>query len=242
MTQSIIPQNRLKRLLQQNQPAVGTMLVEIRQPSIMQVLSNAGFDFVIIDGEHGPFSIETIADLSRAAKQANVTPIVRVPEITYTAITQSLDAGAQGIMIPRVTEPKHVESALQYMKYPPLGKRGSVLARGHTEFKVGDLRNALKTLNDESMLIVQIETKEAAENLDAILSIEGVDAALVGPTDLTVAFNKHGNFGDPQIKSTIENVVTSCRKHGVIPAIHMNELDDALAWAANGMRMFSFNC
>ena len=217
------------------------MLVEIRQPSIMQVLSNAGFDFVIIDGEHGPFSIETIADLTRAARQVNVTPIVRVPEITYTAITQSLDAGAQGIMIPRVTEPKHVESALQYMKYPPIGKRGSVLARGHTEFKVGDLRNALKTLNDESMLIVQIETKEAAENLDAILSIEGVDAALVGPTDLTVAFDKHGNFADPHIKATIENVVTSCRQHGVIPAIHMNELDQALTWAANGMRMVSFN-
>lgn len=80
MTPSIVPQNRLKHLLREGRSAIGTMLVEIRQASVMQVLSNAGLDFVIIDNEHGAFTIETISSLCRAARQVGVTPIVRVPE------------------------------------------------------------------------------------------------------------------------------------------------------------------
>lgn len=241
MTASIVPQNRLKKLLSENQSVVGTMLVEMRQPSIMQVLANAGFDFVIIDGEHGPFSIETIADLCRAARLCELTPIVRVPEITYSAITQPLDAGAQGIMIPRVTGPEDIERALEFMKYPPDGRRGSVLARGHTQFKSADLRSTLESLNQESMLVVQIETKQAVEHLDALLSIRGIDVALVGPTDLSVALGQHGEFRHPEVQSVIDRVVELCRSRGIVPAIHMNELDQALLWARRGMRMVSFN-
>jgi 2-keto-3-deoxy-L-rhamnonate aldolase RhmA len=241
MPDTFIPANRLKSTLRNGGSALGTMLVEVRQPSIMQILSNAGFDFVLIDGEHGPFSIETVADLSRAARQAGLTPIVRVAEVTYAAVTQPLDAGAQGVMIPRITDPEQVRSALEFMKYPPVGKRGSVLARGHTEFKAGALKEALSSMNDETMLIVQIETKQAVDRLDEILSIQGVDAALVGPTDLTVSYNKHGRTDDAEILAIIMRVIETCRKHSIIPAIHMNDLDGALLWAQKGMRMVSFN-
>jgi 2-keto-3-deoxy-L-rhamnonate aldolase RhmA len=241
MTPSIVPQNRLKKILNEGQPAFGTMLVELRQPSVMQLLANTGFDFVIIDCEHGPFSIETIAELSRSARQFNVTPIVRVPEITYAALTQPLDAGAQGIMIPRVTSEEQVTQALQYMKYPPLGRRGSVLSRGHTQFKSGNVQETLQALNEESMLIVQIETTGAMQRLDAILSVEGIDVALVGPTDLSVAFGRHGDFQHSEIQSAIETVVERCQKVGIIPAIHMNDLEQALFWAQRGMQMLSYN-
>ena len=132
MVPSIIPQNRLKQLLRQGKSAIGTMLVEVRQGSVMQVLSNAGLDFVIIDNEHGAFNIETISNLSRAARQVGVTPVVRVPEWSYAHVVQPLDAGAQAIMAPRITEPGQVKEILQMMKYPPVGRRGSVVARGHT--------------------------------------------------------------------------------------------------------------
>ncbi|HWP81575.1 MAG TPA: aldolase/citrate lyase family protein [Bacteroidota bacterium] len=241
MPEPLISVNQLKKNLKSGGTAVGTMLIEVRQPSIMQILANAGFEFVLIDTEHGPFSIETVADLCRTVRLVDITPIVRVPEITYAHITQALDAGAQGIMIPRVTEATQVHTALEMMKYPPMGKRGSVLMRGHTEFKAGGLAESLAAMNAETMLIVQIETRQAAENLDSLLSIAGVDAALIGPTDLTVAFGKHGNVSDPDIQNIIDRTITACTKHGAIPAIHFNDLPSAQTWATNGMKMISYS-
>ena len=108
MTQNIIIANRAKKALRDGQSVIGIMVVEIRQASIMQLLANAGFDFVIVDNEHGPFSIESIADLCRSARQVGLTPIVRVPDWTYPDLAQPLDAGAQGVMIPRITNAQQV--------------------------------------------------------------------------------------------------------------------------------------
>lgn len=239
MTSPIIPSNDLKMKLREGRSCIGTMVVEMRQPSVMQMLANAGFDFVIIDNEHGPFSIETIADLGRAARRLGVTPIVRVPEIAYTAITQALDAGAQGVMIPRVTEPQQVFSAFEMMKYPPEGKRGSVLARGHTNFKGGSVAEAMAAINQETMLVVQIETLPALERLDEILSIPGVDVALIGPNDLSIALGVPDQMQHPKLEAAIERVIAACNRSRVAPAIHMNDLQLAAKWAVKGMRMIS---
>lgn len=241
MSPSIIPSNRLKRVLREGKSAIGTMIVEIRQPSVMQMVSNAGLDFVIIDNEHGTFNIETVCDLSRAARQLGVTPVVRVPEWSYAHIVQPLDAGAQAIMAPRVTQPQQVKEILQMMKYPPLGRRGSVVARGHTDLKLGSIVETMKDANEESMLVVQIETKQALERVDEILSLEGVDAALVGPTDLSVALGIPGKMTDPLLVASISSVIEACKRHNVYPAIHMNDLTLASHWATKGMRLVSFN-
>lgn len=241
MPDSIIPKNRLKQLLRQNETALGIMLVEIRQPSIMHVLANAGFQFVLIDAEHGPFNVETIAELSRAGVQCGITPIVRVTEATYTQVTQALDAGAQGIMVPRITEPDQVREIVQIMKYPPVGRRGSVIARGHTEFKSGSVQGAMKEMNEETMLVVQVETKQAAERVEEIVAVPGVDAALIGPNDLSIALGVPGKMNDPVMVKAIERTFEACRKHGVVPAIHMNDIELGRVWAEKGMKMISLN-
>ena len=241
MPPSIIPVNRLKQTLAAGKSAVGTMVVELRQSSVMQVLSNVGLDFVIIDNEHGGFNIETIADLSRAARQLGVTPVVRVPEWSYAHITQPLDSGAQAIMAPRITEAQQVKEILQMMKYPPLGRRGSVVARGHTELKSGSIVDTMNDANQQSMLVVQIETKQALEKIDEILSVSGVDVALVGPTDLSVSLGIPGKMTDPLLVSAITSTIEACVRHKVIPAIHMNDLTLASHWASKGMKMVSFN-
>jgi len=238
---TIIPGNRIKQTLHDGGSVIGTMLVEIRQPSVMQLLANAGFDFVLIDTEHGPFNIETVADLSRAARQLGITPIVRIPEITYTAVTQPLDAGAQGIMIPRVTDVHQVREALGMMKYAPIGRRGSVLSRGHTGFKSGPVDSAMNQANEESMLVVQIETAQILERLDEILSVPGIDAALIGPNDLSIALGVPGKMNDQKLVAAIEKSMEACNRHNVVAAIHMNELPLAVEWARRGMRMVSFN-
>jgi len=241
MSDSIIPSNRLKKLLTEGKCAVGTMVVEFRQPSVTQMLSNAGFDFIIIDNEHGAFNIETIADLSRAARLVNVTPIVRVPESTYTYISQSLDAGAQGIMIPRISNAREVEDVVQIVKYAPVGRRGCVVARGHTDFKSGPLIETFQRANEESLLVVQIETAEALKNIEAIISVRGVDVALIGPTDLSMALGIPGEMDNPRLHNAINRMIEVAGRAGVYPAIHMNVLAQGEFWAERGMRMVSHN-
>lgn len=239
MSTSIIPPNIIKNKLAEGRPVVGTMLVEIRQPSIMKILANAGMDFVIIDCEHGPFTFESVSELSQSAKLNDITPIVRTPDYSYENITRYLDSGAQGIMAPRVTCAREVEEILQYMKYPPQGRRGAVLGRAHTEFKTGTLSDMLKKMNEEIVLIVQIETWEALDNVEEILDVSGVDIAFVGPTDLSIALGVPGDMTHPKLQSAIERVIRSCGRRGVYPAIQMNNTEQGMVWAEKGMKIIS---
>ncbi len=238
MTEPVIPETPLRRILSER-VGVGTMVVELRQPAVMTFLANAGFDFAIIDNEHGPFPIDAIAELCRAARHVGITPIVRPPELSYAHITQPLDAGAQGIMLPRVRSAEDVETCLSYMKYPPEGRRGAVLARGHTGFRGGPLVETLAQGNRESFLIVQVETREAIDRLDPILSVPGVDAALIGPTDLSLSLGVGGQLEHPRLTDAIDATIQACVRHGVIPAIHHNDPDQAVRWTEQGMRLVS---
>ena len=239
MSESIIPSNRIKQALGGGRPVVGTMIVEIRQPALVQMLANAGFDFVIIDNEHGAFNIETIADLARMAVHVEMTPLVRIPDLTYPYVAQTLDAGAQGIMVPRIYTPPQVREIVQMMKYPPVGKRGSALMRGYTQFKAGSVVEAMAAANRETMLVVQVETREAIENIEEIVAVEGVDVALIGPNDLSIALEVPGQLEHPQVKEAIQATIAACQGHNVYPAIHMNDLKLASYWAGQGMRLIS---
>lgn len=241
MTGLPVPVNQVKEKLAAGGLCVGTMLVEVRQPGIMTVLANAGFDFVIIDNEHGPFPVDALSELCRAARAEGVTPIVRIPELAYAHVTQSLDGGAQGIMLPRVTVKAQVEECVRYMKYAPEGRRGAVLARGHTGFKVGPLVETLAAMNRETMLVVQVETRDAVDRLDEILAVPGVDAALIGPTDLSLALGVGGQMDHPALVAAIEATLAACGRHGVVPAIHTNDVAMTTAWARKGMRLVSIN-
>lgn len=217
------------------------MVVEFRQAAVMQLLANAGFDFVIIDNEHGPFNIETIADLTRAAKHLGLTPLVRVPDLTYPHLAQPLDAGAQGLMIPRIFNAQQVRQVVQMIKYPPLGIRGNALNRGYTDFKGGSVAETMARVNEETMLIVQIETQDALDQLEEIVAIPGVDVALIGPNDLSIALGVPGQMDHPRLQAAIEKTIETCRQHNVCPAIHMNDLELAVYWAKQGMRLVSSN-
>ncbi|MCG3212198.1 MAG: 4-hydroxy-2-oxo-heptane-1,7-dioate aldolase [Anaerolineae bacterium] len=241
MTDSVIAPNLMKQALQQGKSLVGTMVVEIRQPSVMQLLANAGFDFVIIDNEHGSFNVETLADLTRTALYVGLTPIVRPPDLAYPYLAQVLDGGAQGIMLPRIYGVEQVQEALQIMKYPPVGRRGNAMARGFSRFLSAPPLPAMARSNQETMLIAQIETKEAVANIDEIAATPGVDVALIGPNDLSISLGVGGQLDSPVLHQAIETTIAACLRHGVYPAIHINETDKAVYWAKKGMRVISTN-
>ena len=238
---SIIPPNHTKQALREGRQVIGSFIVEIRQPSIMQVMANAGFDFVTIDNEHGAFSIETIADLCRAAVYMGITPIVRVPDTAYPYLCQTLDVGAQGLMTPRVASAEQVRQIVQTITYPPECVRGSVTERGLTQLKGGAIAELIPQITNERMLIVQIETRGALEAIEEIASIPGVDAALIGPLDLSIALGVPGEVDHPIMRAAIEKTISACQRHGVAPAIHMNNLQLAVDWARKGMRLISYS-
>jgi 2-dehydro-3-deoxyglucarate aldolase/4-hydroxy-2-oxoheptanedioate aldolase len=237
----IIPPNRIKQALREGKSVVGTMIAEIRQPAVVQLLANAGFDFVIIDNEHGAFNLETIADLARMAVYVGVTPLVRIPDLTYPHIAQSLDAGAQGIMAPRISTAQQVAEVVQMMKYPPVGMRGSALSRGYTRFRGGSVVETMAAVNEETMLIIQVETAGAIENIEAIVTTPGLDVTLIGPNDLSIALGVPGQQNHPDMQAAIQKMIEVCRKHNAYPAIHINDLSLAVHWAKQGMRLVSSN-
>jgi len=237
----LVPANRLKQRLASGQLSIGTMIAELRQNAVLQVLANTGFDWIIIDNEHGSFSPESISELSRAARWLGLTPIVRVPVIAYQNITQALDGGAQGVMLPRVRTAEEVTFAVQAMKYPTVGSRGSAQGRGQSEFKSGDVAAMMAEANQETFLIVQIETREAVDRLDDVLAVPGVDAALVGPNDLAIALGVTGRMRDPVLEKAVESVQAACARCGVHAAIHTNDVQLTAEWGRRGIKLVSIN-
>ncbi len=241
MDNRLIAPNRTRRALAEGRAVLGTMVAEIRQPAIMQLLVNGGFDFAIIDNEHGPFNIETIADLSRTAVALGITPIVRVPDIAYPYIAQALDAGAQGIMAPRIYTAAQTKQVVDTVKYPPVGQRGSAMSRGQTTFRGGNVIEMMEEANQESLVIIQVETAAALESIDEIVSVPGVDVAFIGPNDLSIALGVPGQTTSSVLVDAIERVMDACVRHGVTAAIQMNDMKLALHWAEQGFRMMSYS-
>jgi 4-hydroxy-2-oxoheptanedioate aldolase len=219
MDTPLIRPNRLKRLLAEGKTPIGVFVIEFRQTAVLQILANCGFDFVIIDNEHGVFSIESIADLARAARLLDLTPIVRIPDHAYPWIAQALDAGAQGIMAPRIETPAQVAGVVRSMKYPPVGARGNAQGLGYMEFRTGPAAEVLRRENEETFLIVQIETRAAA--------------------DLSIALGVPGQTDGPEVRAVIEQVIEVGRRTGTASAVHMRNVETAARWLQRGVRFLS---
>lgn len=239
MTDTLVSTNQTKIALQQGHTVLGTMLSEVRSVGIIQVLKNCGFDFVIIDNEHGPFNIETIADLSQMCQLIGVTPIVRVPDLLYPHLAQSLDVGAQAIMLPRITSPDQVHSAIDMIKYPPMGSRGNAMNRAHSKFMGGDVPQFLEATNEMTMLVAQIETQSALESVDEIAAIEGVDVIFIGPNDLAISLGVAGQFTSPTLMDACQRVIDAGKRHNTTVAIQVPDAETGLRWKRAGIPMIS---
>lgn len=233
--------NKVRATLQQGKPIFGTMIQEIRTPAIAMILANAGFDFVFLDMEHGAFSIETAADLIKTIRLTGMTPLVRVPDAQYHLIARILDAGAQGTMIPRVETREQVEYIVRCAKYPPVGKRGCSINKGHNDYQKADLYEFTRHSNRENLVILQIERKQAVENIDALLSVPGVDVALIGPNDLALSLGTPMDFGNNELKAAIGKVVQACHRHGVVSGMHTGNMDALTEWHKQGMLMLTYS-
>lgn len=231
----------LKLRLKKGDLLVGTMISEIRNPNLAYMLAQCGFDFFIIDNEHGSYSPETISDIIAAARGAGVSTIVRIPEIRRETILKPLDCGAAGLLVPQVNTAHQAKEIMVHAKYPPLGNRGVALSRPHSLYGRPKADEYLIQANEATFIAVQAESPEAIGNLKSIATTPGVDAIFVGPSDLSVSLGIPGEITHPDEVEAINKVVDVCQKNGIIPGIHMSNLEMLKAWIEKGMRFVTFS-
>jgi 2-keto-3-deoxy-L-rhamnonate aldolase RhmA len=237
----LIFENRVKRALKQGDVVFGPMVSEIRSPGIAVLFAQAGFDFFFIDMEHACFTFETVSDMIMAARAANIPAIVRPSSRkSHESLSKPLDSGASGLLVPQIQTRLDVENVVKWCRYQPLGERGMALARQHTFFQAGDTQETMRQLNEEILIALQIEHRDAIERLPDLLSVPGIDAAFVGPADLSASLGKPGQSDDPEVEKTIRRVVQVCEDKGVIPGIHTSSVEKAKYWVGQGMKMIGF--
>jgi 2-keto-3-deoxy-L-rhamnonate aldolase RhmA len=233
--------NALRERLRQGKAAYGTMVQDVRSPSVAQIMAQAGCDFLFIDMEHGPFSLETVADLVRVARLVGVTPLVRVPDARYHLMSRPLDLGAQGIMIPRVESRAQVEYIVECALYPPLGQRGCSVDKGHNDFTSQNTWTFSEQANEENLIILQIERRQAVEEIEDLLSVPGVGAALIGPNDLSLSLGRRAENMLGDLEEPIQHVLDACLARGIPCGIHIANLEWLAEWQRRGMQLICYS-
>jgi 4-hydroxy-2-oxoheptanedioate aldolase len=191
----MILENPLKKTLKAGGVVLGTMIGHLRLPAVAVMLKNAGWDFVFVDCEHGSFTQGHLADFCIAARGVNLPTIVRVPSIHEPQrLYQTLDLGATGLLCPQTETQEQVAAIMHATKYYPMGQRGMATRNVHTSWGRYKGSELTARLNQETMIVLQIESKKAVENLEQLLAVPGVDAAFIGPNDLSQTL---GIPGDP---------------------------------------------
>jgi 2-keto-3-deoxy-L-rhamnonate aldolase RhmA len=198
---------RLKR----GERLLGTM-VTLPSAATAEILASLGFDWLFVDGEHGPLETAELAAILQVAGDKTAC-IVRVPEAAEVPIKKALDLGAAGIIVPQVNTAEQAANVVRYARYPPEGARGVGLARAHGYGQ--RFREYLDAANREIAVIVQAEHALAVENIDAIARVPGVDAVLLGPYDLSASLGKMGQIDDPAVVRAIRRVTDACRAAGM---------------------------
>jgi 2-keto-3-deoxy-L-rhamnonate aldolase RhmA len=219
----------------------GTMIRQARDPGAPSIFAAAGYDFVFIDMEHGNYSVETVADLIRGAKSAGIATIIRVPRLETFFISRVLDAGAEGIMVPMTSTKEQAEEIVRYSKYTPLGQRGFGNQIGQTDYRPLKTLDFMKEANEHTLIVAQIETREAIENVDSVLSVEGIDVGLIGPNDLSISLDIPDQMGSETLAKAIDKVVETAKKKGKASGIHIGNIEAIKKWRAKGMTVLAYS-
>ncbi len=231
----------LRKRILEGECVYGTMIRQARDPGAPAVFAAAGYDFVFIDMEHGNYSMETVADLIRGAKSVGIATIVRVPHLETYFISRVLDAGAEGIMVPMTSTKEQAERIVRYGKYAPLGNRGFGTQMGHTDYRSLKAAEFMREGNEHTLLVAQIETKEAIENIDAILSVEGIDVGLIGPNDLSISLGIPDQLNSETLRQAIDKVVEVAKKRQKACGIHIGNIEAIRKWRSRGMTVLAYS-
>jgi 2-keto-3-deoxy-L-rhamnonate aldolase RhmA len=211
--------NHAKTRLEAGELALGMGIRQARTVDIAHIAKTTGFDWLFIDMEHNSMSIDTAAQICAAALTAGIAPMIRVPGHESFHATRLLDAGATGIVVPHVSTREEAENVVRACYFPPLGKRSIPGMLPQVLFESHPVAETVQAINRETLLVAMIETEEGLRNVDAIASVPGIDALLVGCTDLAAELGITGQLGHKLVADAIDTVCAACHKHGKFPGM-----------------------
>lgn len=209
------------KILDSKSVALGCFL-GIPSASIVEMLGYAGFDFLILDNEHGTFNIESIENCLRAAKSLNVPALVRISRLDPFYVQSTLDMGADGIQIPQIETSSQALEAVRYCQFPPHGKRGFGSTTRASGYGFHPMAYVKEVADNDILISIQIESREAVENLSSILRIKRIDVIFIGTTDLSISYG-YDTPKSPELFSMIEDLTRDILKSGKAPGIHVSD-------------------
>jgi len=232
--------NPLKAKLKNGESVLGTFIC-INSPAIVEIFGYAGFDFVIIDMEHGPFNFETVENMIRAAEASGITPIVRTSSSEETYILRALECGAAGVQVPHVDDAETAKQVIEAAMYYPRGLRGVSPYTKAAQYAAVDPKTHMDTSNAEVMTIIHIESHRGINNLQAILDAAPVDVVFLGPYDLSQSLGIPGMVDDPKVTENIVRGVKICREKGVATGTFVENPDKAKKWMSLGIQYIAYS-
>jgi 4-hydroxy-2-oxoheptanedioate aldolase len=232
----------LKVRLQRGDVCTGTFLLFLSGGDVVQFLAGLGFDYVILDMEHSALDFARAREMIGVARACGIAPLVRVSEVHYSLVSRALDAGAEGIVLPRVERPEQCRELARFARFAPAGERGLTTFAGHNDFTaVADVGAFAAECNRRILLFVQIETRLGLENRASILAEPGIDGCLVGTGDLAFSLGRPGQTSHPDVLSAAEDIFATCREHNLIRTLPIRSAEDTAKWQATGMNMITLS-
>jgi 4-hydroxy-2-oxoheptanedioate aldolase len=226
-----MPVNRFKRALCEGRPQIGLWSV-LANASVTELLGTSGYDWLLIDMEHAPNELPDVQAQLQALRGPVTTPIVRPPWNDMVWVKRVLDLGAQTLLIPYVQTAAEAAQGVDYMRYPPAGRRG--VAGGTRATQWGRIRDYYQRAEEELCLLVQVESRQGLENLDAIAATPGVDGVFIGPADLSADMGHLGDAQHPQVQGALEDAVRRIRQAGKAAGILARGEEQGRKWLEAG--------
>lgn len=225
----------IKAALKQGQVLIGSFF-RSPSPDLAEIFGEAGFDFIIIDQEHGPVGPELTSNLVRACDLVGMAAFVRIPDNLPWMFQHALDVGALGVMVPQIRSVADAERAVQASKFAPVGSRGVCRNVRAARFSARDRYVYLEGANRDTVVVIQIESKAGVEDAERILSVPGIDVVFLGPYDLSQSLGIPGQVDHPLVWSTMDRVVAACRRAGVAAGVYADTIESVRHYAGMGVQ------
>lgn len=237
------PKSEKKGLRQRikNSEVVFGPFIKLSCPQVVEIAGRAGFDFVILDTEHAPLTAESVENLVRAAEVAGTSPIVRVYENRPALISRCLDVGAQGILVPHISNKEQAEALAKAARFAPKGERGVCCYVRAAQFSQIDRYRYFDEANDNTIVVAMIEGKEGIANLDEILLVPGLDVIFIGPYDLSQSLGVAGQVTSPEVVGEMQRVAKKAQAHGLAVGTFVDDVADAKKWMGLGVQLISYS-
>ena len=213
---------RTKEKLQRGQAALGGWIM-IGHPTVAEVLAGEGFDWLGVDMEHTGTGVQEFYEIVRAIKGSGVDVLARLHSCDPVLAKLVLDAGAQGIIVPSVNNAEQAAHSVAMAKFPPHGFRGASLCRATDHGR--NFAEYFATHHREVLVVVMLEHIDAVHQADAILATPGIDAAFIGPYDLSASMGLAGQLDHPEVQAAQQTILQACKRHGVAPGIHVVQVE-----------------